>query len=133
VPSQTYTVSSYRNGGSASIAGVELNLQTPFTFLPGVLRNFGGAFNYTYTDSEFTDAFGFSYSFPGASRATTPGSSRPQVLGVDLPQWLIRIDYVFCSYDWQPIDARIGPWDGYSDHRPVIAEVALRTEGYVSR
>jgi endonuclease/exonuclease/phosphatase (EEP) superfamily protein YafD len=51
-------------------------------------------------------------------------------LGIDVPKWLIRIDYVFCSYDWQAIDARIGPWDGKSDHRPVIAEVALRTEAY---
>jgi endonuclease/exonuclease/phosphatase (EEP) superfamily protein YafD len=73
---------------------------------------------------------GLGNTFPGASRDDSPGSKRPNLLGIDLPQWLIRIDYVFCSYDWQPIDARIGPWDGYSDHRPVIAEVALRQQGY---
>jgi TonB-dependent receptor len=70
VPSQTYTVSSYRNGGTASIQGFELNFQTPFTFLPGLLSNLGVAANYTYTDTEFTDAFGFSYTFPGASSDT---------------------------------------------------------------
>jgi endonuclease/exonuclease/phosphatase (EEP) superfamily protein YafD len=73
---------------------------------------------------------GIGNTFPGASRQETPGSSRPELFGVDLPKWLIRIDYVFCSYDWQPIEARIGPWDGKSDHRPVIAEVALQMHEY---
>ncbi len=72
---------------------------------------------------------GLGNTFPGASRAVSPGSKRPNVLGIDLPQWLIRIDYVFCTDDWQALDARIGPWEGYSDHRPVIAEVALRRKG----
>ena len=71
---------------------------------------------------------GLGNTFPGASRDDSPGSERPDIFGVDLPKWLIRIDYVFCSYDWQPIEARIGPWDGKSDHRPVIAEVALRAQ-----
>ncbi len=70
VPSETYTISSFRNGGEASVRGIEVNLQSPFTFLPGLLGNFGGAVNYTYTDSQFTDAFGNTFSFPGASRST---------------------------------------------------------------
>jgi endonuclease/exonuclease/phosphatase (EEP) superfamily protein YafD len=73
---------------------------------------------------------GLGNTFPGASKDDTPGSSRPDVLGIDAPQWLIRIDYVFCTYDWEAVDARIGPWDGHSDHRPVIAEVALRHHEY---
>jgi endonuclease/exonuclease/phosphatase (EEP) superfamily protein YafD len=73
---------------------------------------------------------GLGNTFPGASKNDTPGSSRPDVLGIDAPQWLIRIDYVFCTYDWEAVDARIGPWDGHSDHRPVIAEVALRQHRY---
>jgi endonuclease/exonuclease/phosphatase (EEP) superfamily protein YafD len=73
---------------------------------------------------------GLGNTFPGASKQDTPGSSRPDVLGIDAPQWLIRIDYVFCTYDWEAMDARIGPWDGHSDHRPVIAEVALRQHEY---
>ncbi|HWC29286.1 MAG TPA: endonuclease/exonuclease/phosphatase family protein [Dehalococcoidia bacterium] len=71
---------------------------------------------------------GLGNTFPGASKEVTPGSSRPDMWGIDVPQWLIRIDYVFCTYDWEPVDARIGPWDGGSDHRPVIAEVALRSQ-----
>lgn len=70
VPSQPYVVSTYKNGNTASIRGVELNLQSPFTFLPAPLNRFGGAVNYTYTDSEFTDENGNSFSFPGASRDT---------------------------------------------------------------
>jgi len=73
---------------------------------------------------------GLGNTFPGASRDASPGSSRPDVLGISVPKWLIRIDYVFCSYDWEAIDARIGPWDGHSDHRPVIASVTLRDHVY---
>jgi endonuclease/exonuclease/phosphatase (EEP) superfamily protein YafD len=72
---------------------------------------------------------GLGNTFPGASKITTPGSSRPDAFGISAPQWLIRIDYVFCTYDWQPVEARIGPWDGGSDHRPIIAKVALRQSG----
>ena len=68
IAAQSYEMSSYKNGGEASISGFELNLQTPFTFLPGRLANFGGAFNYTFTDSEFTDDNGNTFTFPGASK-----------------------------------------------------------------
>jgi len=70
IPAQAYSVSSYKNGGEASISGLEFNLQTPFIFLPDALANFGGAFNYPYTDSEFTDVNGNSFTFPGASKDT---------------------------------------------------------------
>ncbi len=70
VPSRSYIVSTFRNGSTASIKGFEFNLQSPFTFLPAPLSNFGGAVNYTYTDSEFTDANGNTFTFPGASRDT---------------------------------------------------------------
>jgi TonB-dependent receptor len=70
VPSQTYIVRTYKNGNTASISGFEVNLQSPFTFLPAPLSNFGGAANYTFTDSEFTDENGNTFSFPGASRDT---------------------------------------------------------------
>lgn len=63
----TYQVSTFTNGGDASVQGVELGLQTPFTFLPGPLADFGGFVNYTYTDSEFTNDDGVSQPFPGAS------------------------------------------------------------------
>jgi endonuclease/exonuclease/phosphatase (EEP) superfamily protein YafD len=37
----------------------------------------------------------------------------------------VRIDYVFYSSHWRAAAARLGPWDGGSDHRPVVAELAL--------
>lgn len=58
---------------------------------------------------------GFGHTFPGA-----PASNAILTL-----RWLARIDYIFLSEHWQVVSARIGPWDGASDHRPVIAEVAL--------
>lgn len=45
-----------------------------------------------------------------------------------MPMWLVRIDYIFHSDDWQTLSIRIGPWDGHSDHRPVVARVALSPE-----
>ncbi len=55
---------------------------------------------------------------------TWPGDRR-NVFGVRLPQWLVRIDYIFTSNEIQCLDAAIGPWDGFSDHRPVLARLAV--------
>jgi endonuclease/exonuclease/phosphatase (EEP) superfamily protein YafD len=65
---------------------------------------------------------GFGHTFPGAA---TPGSSRPAVVGVRIPMWLVRIDYIFYSAHWYAAQASIGPWDGTSDHRPVVTHLAL--------
>jgi vancomycin resistance protein VanJ len=68
--------------------------------------------------------WGLGHTFPGAASA---GSSRPAVSGVPIvPKWLVRIDYVFYSEHWRALSARIGPWDGISDHRPVMATLILR-------
>jgi vancomycin resistance protein VanJ len=66
----------------------------------------------------------FGHTFPGA--ADTPSSMRPQIAGVPVPQWLVRIDFVFHSDALTALSARTGPWDGASDHRPVMAELALK-------
>lgn len=63
--------------------------------------------------------------WPGADKQTTPGSARPQLFGVSLPQWLMRIDYIFYSSHWRVVRADLGAWDGVSDHRPVVAELLL--------
>jgi endonuclease/exonuclease/phosphatase (EEP) superfamily protein YafD len=65
---------------------------------------------------------GLGHTFPGAS---IPGSSRPSIMGVRVPMWLIRIDYIFTSDHWRTADAWLGPWDGLSDHRPVMARLVL--------
>jgi iron complex outermembrane recepter protein len=63
-------VDTYANGGNADIKGVEVSLQSPFTFLPDFWSNFGGMLNYTYIDSEFIDENGASNPFPGTSENT---------------------------------------------------------------
>ncbi|MFO7545211.1 MAG: endonuclease/exonuclease/phosphatase family protein [Trueperaceae bacterium] len=66
--------------------------------------------------------FGLGSTFPGGSRSPTPYDLR-------LPWWLIRIDYVFHSDAFEATGARIGQWDGQSDHRPVVVELAWRGGG----
>lgn len=41
------------------------------------------------------------------------------------PLWVARIDYIFHSRHFQALAAQVGPWDGTSDHRPVVATLAL--------
>jgi vancomycin resistance protein VanJ len=73
-------------------------------------------------DAWETAGWGLGHTFPGAA---SPGSSRPRVMGIPVPKWLIRIDYVFYSDELTPLTAAIGPWDAVSDHRPVLVEFAL--------
>ena len=61
--------------------------------------------------------FGFGHTFPGGPRSPTP-------FGVSVPPWLLRIDYVFHSSEMVAASADIGPWDGGSDHRPVLVTLA---------
>jgi endonuclease/exonuclease/phosphatase (EEP) superfamily protein YafD len=68
---------------------------------------------------------GFGHTFPGAGPGVTPGSSRPTLLGISVPRWLVRIDYVFHSDHWLATSARLGLFDRHADHRPVIADLAL--------
>lgn len=56
----------------------------------------------------------------GGAGFTWPGGERT-LLGVPMPSWLVRIDYIFISYDLTCVDASVGPWDGFSDHRAVVA------------
>lgn len=74
-------------------------------------------------DSWREAGWGFGQTFPGAASL---GSSRPTLAGIPVPMWLVRIDYVFHSDDFTAAAARVGPWDGTSDHRPVVAELVLR-------
>jgi TonB-dependent receptor len=48
---QLWTITSITNGEGAKLNGVELALQTPFFFLPGIFSNFGGIVNATFVDS----------------------------------------------------------------------------------
>ena len=79
---------------------------------------------YRILRQEFGDAwreagFGLGSTFPGGPKSPTPFDLR-------LPQWLIRIDYVFHSDAFVAKRAWIGQWEGASDHRPVVAVLGWR-------
>lgn len=66
---QLWTINSIGNGSGASLKGVEISLQAPFTFLPGFLSKFGGIVNGTLIDSSAT------YSVAGPTVATCVGTN----------------------------------------------------------
>lgn len=63
--------------------------------------------------------WGFGHTFPA-------GMPYSQATGIPIPSWIVRIDYLFHSEHWEAISAETGPWDGTSDHRPVIATLRLK-------
>lgn len=86
---------------------------------------------YTIIARELKDAWreagsGFGHTFPGADRSVSPGSSRPVFGSISVPQWLVRIDFIFHSDELTTIGAWFGKFDGMSDHRPVIAMLTIR-------
>lgn len=62
------------------------------------------------TDTWANAGFGLGHTFPGI-----------RLIRGWLPRWLVRIDYILCSPDWEVRSAHIGPWHGRGDHRPVVA------------
>lgn len=62
--------------------------------------------------------FGLGHTFPGSD---IPGSMRPHLAGVPVPQWLTRIDYIFHSGHFKTVQTRNTRFDGVSDHRGVVA------------
>ena len=73
-------------------------------------------------DSWREAGWGLGHTLPGAD---SPGSSRPRLADAPVPMWLARIDHIFHSRHWQATSAWLGPWDGVSDHRPVVARLTL--------
>ncbi len=70
--------------------------------------------------------FGFGHTFPGKP---TPddGGSRPVILGIPVPTWLVRIDYLFYSDTLIALDAQLGANDAGSDHRAVAATFVFKS------
>jgi endonuclease/exonuclease/phosphatase (EEP) superfamily protein YafD len=67
--------------------------------------------------------FGLGHTFPGNK---SPGTSRPHVGNWYVPEWMIRIDYIFASKEWEVLSAHTAKTDGYSDHRGVVAYLRLK-------
>jgi endonuclease/exonuclease/phosphatase (EEP) superfamily protein YafD len=77
----------------------------------------------TLQDAWREGGWGLGHTFPKGSPTSEIGL--PVVGGRVVPSWLVRIDYIFHSAEWKTMEARLGHWDGVSDHRPVIATLAL--------
>jgi vancomycin resistance protein VanJ len=85
---------------------------------------------YRILRTELRDAWreagsGSGHTFPGAN---AHGAGPPHLGRLPLLRWMARIDYIFYSPDLQATAAWLGPWDGRSDHRPVIARLALKLD-----
>ncbi len=69
------TYRSYQNSNNiASVYGVEVSFQKRFSFLPGLLQNFGTYINYTWSDSKFENARGDETAIPGQSPHVVNGA-----------------------------------------------------------
>ncbi|MCX8062263.1 MAG: endonuclease/exonuclease/phosphatase family protein [Anaerolineales bacterium] len=71
-------------------------------------------------DAWQVSGWGLGHTFPGSDG---PGSSRPQFFGVSVPQWLLRIDYIFYTSHFRATHAGLADFDGVSDHRGVWARL----------
>lgn len=71
----------------------------------------------TYQDAWREAGWGLGHTWPGLELS---------YYGVDVPRWLVRIDYVFATSHWQIVNAERTLWDGGADHRPVVATLQLR-------
>lgn len=71
-------------------------------------------------DAWQVSGWGLGHTFPGRAG---PGSSRPQFFGVSVPQWLLRIDYIFYTPHFRATQAGLAAFDGISDHRGVWARL----------
>ena len=75
-----------------------------------------------WRDSWREVGWGFGRTYPGGDQG---GAGNMRFGALTIPRWLVRIDYVWHSAHWRAIGARLGQWDGHSDHRPTIARLVL--------
>lgn len=71
-------------------------------------------------DAWLEAGFGFGHSFPGPYEE---GSSFAQISFFRIPYWLVSIDYIFYSQQFQALDTWMGAFYGGSDHRAVVTEL----------
>lgn len=61
-------ISGQTNQNAMTVTGVEFNIQQNFDFLPGFWKDFGGAFNYSYTSIDGKDQAGKAITLPSVSK-----------------------------------------------------------------
>ncbi|AYV46537.1 TonB-dependent receptor [Caulobacter flavus] len=89
---QVFQVTQPVNSDGGDLKGFEINIQQPFTFLPGFWSNFGVVANYTYVDSKIEY---LTSTTPGAPtvNATLVGLSKNAAnltLYYETPKWSVR-------------------------------------------
>ncbi|MFL9840842.1 TonB-dependent receptor [Sphingomonas sp. ST-64] len=135
-----WTIATTGNGSGASLEGIELALQAPFTFLPGFLSNFGGIVNATFVDSSAT------YTQQGP--ATTPGGALQSVTldntlyGLSKTQYNATLYYEDSKFSARASVSYRGPFtdagsgtgnifEGYSAITNVDASVRYKVTDYL--
>lgn len=90
---QTYRISRPFNGtADSSFKGIEVNLNKKFVELPGLLSGLGIDGNYTYLDSQLTNAAGVRTQIPGLAKHTLNSS-----VYYDRGPLLVRVGYTITS------------------------------------
>ncbi len=86
----TYVYASglYNVDKATNVNGLELNIQQNFDFLPGFWKNFGGDFNYAFTQAKQTGTNAQAAPFPGISKYTYN-----YILFYETPKFGIRAVY----------------------------------------
>jgi endonuclease/exonuclease/phosphatase (EEP) superfamily protein YafD len=75
-----------------------------------------------YRDIYREVGWGFGFTFPDFAQV----NARPAILPFMWMRPVARIDFIFRSEHWQAVEARVWPSSGGSDHRPVLARLALK-------
>lgn len=80
-----FTVTTPTNTPGGPLEGFEFSVQKPFTFLPGILKNTGGIFNYTHVDSDITYII--------TPSLTAPVTRKDKLLGLSNKSWNLTLYY----------------------------------------
>jgi len=89
-------------------------LNTPYKLLDAVLD-----------DAWWEAGWGLGHTFPGHIEA---GDWFTRVSFFVIPHWLVRIDHVFYSAEFQAISSHLAEFNGGSDHRGLITELVWQAD-----
>jgi endonuclease/exonuclease/phosphatase (EEP) superfamily protein YafD len=80
----------------------------------------------TLSDAWREAGWGFGHTYPGSLSTNFWARFVAFHKGIPIPVWSVRLDYIFYSDGWQAIATWMGAWNQSSDHRPVVATLAIQ-------
>ncbi len=104
--SEVFQVTQPVNSDGGDLKGFEINLQQPFTFLPGFWRHFGVVANYTYVDSQIEYL-----------TSTTPGAPTVNATLVGLSKNAANLTLYYETEKWS-VRGSLAYRDGYLTQVP---------------